>query len=139
VKILIVDDEMAALAKMKALLKPYGECTLSSSVAQALQFYKSAIENKTPFDLVTIDIKIGDADGNDLLQQINQLELKELVPAAKKIMITAVGTKENLFKAYSRGCAGFLVKPVKRDVLEQNMTALGFTNQAPEAKQEPEA
>lgn len=125
-KILIVDDEMAALTKMKALLVPYGECTLCTNAAQALQMCSRAIRGGVPFELITIDIQLGEADGNQLLERINQLEVLEHTPAAKKLMVTASGTKENLVKAYSKGCDGFLVKPVKRDAMEQKMLSLGY-------------
>ncbi|MFZ1987216.1 MAG: response regulator [Desulfatitalea sp.] len=125
-KILIVDDEMAALTKMKVLLSAFGDCTLCTNAQQALQMCAKAIQASNPFDLVTIDIHLGSADGNDLLEDINQLEIKEHSAPAKKIMVSASGTKENLVKAYSKGCDGFIVKPVQRDALEQKMLSLGY-------------
>ncbi|MDA8139483.1 MAG: response regulator [Desulfobacteraceae bacterium] len=129
-KILIIDDEMAALTKMKALLAPYGDCTLCTNAAQALQLCTKSIKAGVAFELITIDIQLGDANGNDLLEKINQLELQERAPAAKKLMVTASGTKENLVMAYSKGCNGFLVKPVKRDALEQKMLSLGYAKKS---------
>jgi CheY-like chemotaxis protein len=129
-KILIIDDEMAALTKMKALMAPYGEVTLCTNAAQALQLCAKGIKGGIPFELITIDIQLGDADGNELLEKINQLELQERSPAAKKVMVTASGTKENLVKAYSKGCDGFLVKPVMRDAMEQKMLALGYAKKS---------
>ncbi len=125
-KILIIDDEMAALTKMKVLLSAYGECVLSTNAGQALQLCSKAIITGVPFELMTIDIQIGNDSGHDLLEKINQLELRENSPAAIKIMVTATGTKENLVKAYAKGCDGFLVKPVQRDALEQKMLSLGY-------------
>jgi CheY-like chemotaxis protein len=125
-KILIVDDEMAALTKMKVLMLAYGECTLATSAMQALQLCAKAILNGTPFEVITIDIQLGDASGHDLLNAIKQLENKEHVPPSKKLMITASGTRENLMKAHAKGCDGFIVKPVMRDALEQKMLSMGF-------------
>lgn len=125
-KILIIDDEMAALAKMKVLLAPYGECKLSTDAAKALQYCEKAIENGAPFELITIDIHLGDLDGNELLEKIKQIELEANVPAAKKIMITAMGTAENLLIAHTKGCDAFIVKPVKRDAIEQKMQSFGY-------------
>jgi two-component system, chemotaxis family, chemotaxis protein CheY len=125
-RILIIDDEITALTKMKLLLAPYGECALVTNAGQAMQLVVKAIQDGRPFDLVTIDIQLGDANGHDLLESINQHEIREGVPAAKKIMVTASGTKKNLLKAYVNGCDGFLVKPVKRDALEQKLAGLGL-------------
>ena len=125
-KILIVDDEMAALTKMKVLMVPYGECTLATNAAQALQLCAKAILGGTPFEMVTIDIQLGDASGHDLLNAIKQLENNEKSPPSKKLMATASGTRENLMKAHAKGCDGFIVKPVMRDALEQKMLSMGF-------------
>ncbi len=125
-KILIVDDEMAALTKMKVLLGAFGECTLCTNSQQALQICAKAIESGRPFELITIDLHLGHADGNDLLDEINQLEIKHRAAPAKKLIITASGTKENLVKAFHKGCDGFIVKPVQRDALEQKMLAMGY-------------
>ena len=125
-KILIVDDEMAALTKMKILLGAFGDCALCTSSQQALQLCAKAIEGGRPFELITIDIHLGKADGNDLLEEINQLEAKQRSTPAKKLIVSASGTKENLVKAYQKGCDGFIVKPVQRDALEQKMLSMGY-------------
>lgn len=125
-KILIIDDEMSALTKMKVLLTPYGDCSLSTHGHQALQLCRKAIDGGVPFELITIDIQLGDTTGHDLLEKISDMEATANVRAAKKIMVTASGTKENLIKARTKGCDAFLVKPVKRDALEQKMLALGY-------------
>lgn len=129
-KILIVDDEMAALTKMKVLLAPFGECVLSTNAQQALRKCSKAIEGNVPFDLITIDIQLGTTSGHELLEQIKLMEQQQNVAAAKKVMVTASGTKENLVKAYAKGCDGFLVKPVKRDDLEQKMLAMGYVKKS---------
>lgn len=130
-KILIVDDEITALTKMKVLLSSYGDCTLSTNMGQALQLCQKAIRSGIPFDIITIDIQLGNDNGHDLLENINQMELRERTTPAKKFMVTASSTKENLVKAYSKGCDGFIVKPVKRDDLEQKMLSLGYTKRTP--------
>lgn len=129
-KILIVDDELTALTKMKVLLSTYGECTLSTNMGQALQLCQKAIRSGVPYDMITIDIQLGSENGHDLLENINQLEIREHTDPAKKFMVTASGTKENLMKAYAKGCDGFIVKPVKRDDLEQKMLSLGYTKKS---------
>ena len=115
-KILIVDDEMTVLKKMESVLLPYGECTLATSAEQALKLCAGAVGLGAPFDLITIDIHLQDSNGLDLLAALNKMEKDKAVPVAKKIMVTASGTKDNLLKAVTKGCDGFIVKPVKRDI-----------------------
>jgi CheY-like chemotaxis protein len=133
-KILIIDDEMSALTKMKVLLSPYGECTLSTHGHQALQYCSKAIEGGVHFELITIDIQLGDTTGHELMERIKKMESDARVVPARKIMITASGTKENLVRAHTKGCDGFLVKPVKRDALEQKMLSLGYVKKVATAE-----
>jgi two-component system, chemotaxis family, chemotaxis protein CheY len=123
---LIIEDEMTALIKMKAMLSAYGEGTGVTNGYQALEQCAAAIKKSAPFDLITIDIGLPKISGLKVLQAINKLEGDHHVPASKKIMVTASGTKENLIKAASSGCDGFMVKPVKKDTMEEKMAALGF-------------
>jgi CheY-like chemotaxis protein len=125
-KILIIDDEIAALTKMKALLSTYGECSMATNSNQAIQLCTKALEAQTPFNLITIDINLASESGLDILETLNNLEQQAKIPQSKKIMVTASGTKENLLKAYVKGCDGFWVKPIKRDMLEEKMIALGL-------------
>ena len=129
-KILIIDDEMPVLTKMKVLLSPYGKCTLASTAQQAIQLCTAALKENQPFELITIDIHLKEISGLDLLAAINQLENETALPSAKKLVVTAAGTKNNIIRAMIKGCDGFLVKPVKRDTLEQKLTDLGFAKPA---------
>jgi len=130
---LVIEDEMTALIKMKAMLSAYGEGTGVTNGYQALEQCAAAIKKGKPFDLIAIDIGLPKVSGLQVLQAINKLESEHQVTASKKIMVTASGTKDNLIKAASSGCNGFMVKPVKKDTLDEKMAALGF-----EKKPEPE-
>lgn len=126
-KILIIDDEITALTKMKALLHAYGDCTMTTHAEQALRLFEAATEEHAPFDLVFIDTQLSQASGFAILESLIQKETQADAATSIKIMVTASGTKANLVKAYTRGCDGFLVKPVKRDVLDEKLLGLGRT------------
>jgi CheY-like chemotaxis protein len=127
---LVIEDEMIALIKMKALLSAYGKGTGVTNGYQALEQCAAAIKKGAPFDLITIDIGLPKVSGLQVLQAINKLEIDNDIPASKKIIVTASGTKDNLVKAASGGCHDFLVKPVKKDTLEEKMAAWGFAKKA---------
>ena len=133
---LVIEDEMTALIKMKAMLSAYGEGTGVTNGYQALEQCAAAIKNGTAFDLITIDIGLPKVSGLKVLQAINKLEDDHDVPASKKIMVTASGTKDNLVKAAASGCNGFLVKPVRKDTLDEKMTALGFAKKSEKSEAE---
>ena len=125
-KTLIVDDEITVLTKMKILLGPYGECVLATTAQQAIRLCSAAIQENKPFDLITIDIHLKEVSGLDLLAAINKIENQATLPLAKKLIVTSAGTKDNIIRAMVKGCDGFLLKPVRRDVLEEKLAGLGF-------------
>ena len=125
-KILIIDDEIAALTKLKAILSDYGDCIMTTDADQGLRLFQTAIDSQSPFDLVLIDIQLAQASGLDLLAAMIDLEIQSEASHALKMMVSASGTKANLVKAFTRGCDGFLVKPVKRDVLIEKLGGLGI-------------
>jgi two-component system, chemotaxis family, chemotaxis protein CheY len=133
---LVIEDEMTALIKMKAMLSAYGQGTGVTNGYQALEQCAEAIKKGKPFDLIAIDIGLPKVSGLQVLQAINKLEKDHQIPPSKKIMVTASGTKDNLIKAASSGCDGFMVKPVKKDTLEEKMAAWGFEKK-PEPIQNP--
>lgn len=124
-KILIIDDEIAALTKMKVMLAPYGECILANSGKQAVELIKTAIMNNSYFDLITIDIELPDMNGIEILDHIKNFE-KIYSKNAIKFMVSASGTTENVINALSRQCHDFLVKPVKKDLLHQKLIKFGL-------------
>ena len=128
-RILIIDDEITALTKLKVLLVGYGECVLNTKAELSVRLFQDAIDNQTPYDLVLIDIHLAEANGLDLLETLTRMETESEIPHSIKMMVTASGTKENLMKAYAKGCDGFLVKPIKRDVLDEKMQSFGFAKQ----------
>ena len=78
-KILIIDDEITALTKMKALLSAYGDCTVTTHADQALRLFEAAIEDHAPFDLVFIAIQLSRTSGFAILESLIQMDLTMLV------------------------------------------------------------
>lgn len=125
-RILVIDDEYVALKKMKHLLDPYGDVDIASGAKQALEMYTKAYWDKRMYDLFTIDIDMPEMNGIELLERICHQEELLMVNPAKKIMVTAESTAENLAKAYKKKSDDFVVKPVLKHILDKKLDKLGF-------------
>ena len=125
-RILVVDDEFVALAKLIALLEPYGECQAATNGAQAMEFFSKAIQAGKPYDLVTLDIQMPDLNGLDALGCMVQREKASPATPARKIVISAAPRRANVSRAAQYGCDGFLVKPVSREALVALLAKLGL-------------
>ncbi len=122
-RILLIDDESVALTKLGLMLAGTGDCDKAASGIQATERFVQAIGDNQPYDLVTIDIELPDITGLDLLDRFCELERKNGIRPAKKIMITAHSKVDYVVKARSR-CDAFLVKPLRKAALIEKIEEL---------------
>jgi two-component system chemotaxis response regulator CheY len=122
-KILLIDDEPIALTKLELMLTNVGNCHTAVNGIQATEHFVRSINENQPYDLVTIDIELPDITGFDLLDRFCELEEKNSIPPAKKIMVTAHSKVEYVVKARDK-CDAFLVKPIRKATLLEKVHAL---------------
>jgi DNA-binding NtrC family response regulator len=107
--LLLVDDDRHLLESMADWLRSQGHAV---DTAERFADAQRAID-KTPYDLVLTDIRLGEADGLDLLTHCRQKR-----PDTTVILITGYGTVETAVEAIRAGAFDFLTKPLIDDELE---------------------
>ena len=128
-KILIVDDEKISRTILSAKMKKMGDCVAADSSAQALVELEKAEKEGTAFDLITLDVSMPGMDGRHMLQHIRRKEIEAKIPKEERVKILMVTARMNMntIKDCIRlGCNGYLVKPVTRYQLLQNLEKMGF-------------
>ena len=99
--VLIVDDEAAPRAALTQILRQDFHILTAENARAAL-----AVLDDHGVDLVTLDLKLPDCSGSDLLNDIkrthNEIEV---------IMVTAYGSLQSAMDCIRHGAAGFLLKP----------------------------
>ena len=107
-RILIVDDEEKFARILAMSLKKAGHAAFeTSSPYEAIE-----LANKSSYDLVLSDIRMPQMDGLELIEQ-----LKERLPEADLIMMTAFGTLDSAITAMRLGVSDYLLKPFKTEQL----------------------
>ena len=107
-RILIVDDEEKFARILAMSLKKEGHAAFdTSSPYEAIE-----LANKSAYDLVLSDIRMPQMDGLELIEQ-----LKERLPDADFIMMTAFGTLDSAITAMRLGVSDYLLKPFKTEQL----------------------
>ena len=108
-KILVAeDDEMSYLLLTKLLNKVSLEIIRARTGSEAIE----ACRKHTDLDLVLMDIKMPEMDGDEATRQIRQFDSKVVI-----ISQTAYGLSGDREKALQSGCNEYLPKPLQKEAL----------------------
>ena len=117
--LLVIDDEAGPRDALKVILRPFFNIQTAESASAAID-----VLNSKPIDLITLDQKLPDRQGIDLLQ-----EIKHHHASVEVIIITGYGSLKSAMEGIRYGAAGYLLKPF-------NVTELlSLVNQTLEKKQ----
>jgi two-component system chemotaxis response regulator CheY len=128
-KILITEDDFVSRKLVNTFLAPLGEVDIAANGQEAFMAVKMAIDNNQPYDLICLDILMPEVDGIMTLKKIRQLEAQKGVnpeKLSKIIMTSGVSDKKYVVAAVQANCNGFLVKPIDKDRLFDEIRKLGF-------------
>ena len=130
--ILIVDDEKISRTILTSKLRKLGSCVAVDSSQKALEELEKSKKEGTPYDLITLDVSMPGMDGRHMLQHIRRKEIEAKIPKenrVKVLMVTARMNMNTIKECIRMGCNGYLVKPVSRYQLLQNLEKMGFDTQ----------
>ena len=99
--VLVVDDETGPRDALKVILRPFFTIHSAENAKSALQVLK-----ERHIDLITLDQKLPDRQGIDLLQDIKQ-DYADI----EVIIITGYGSLKSAMEGIRYGAAGYLLKP----------------------------
>lgn len=128
-KILIAEDDFVSRKLLNLLLSPLGEVDIAANGNEAFIAVKMAFENNQPYDLICLDILMPETDGIVALKKIRQMEAQKGINPEKRskiIMTSAVSDKKYVMAAVQANCDGFLVKPINKDRLYNEINKHGF-------------
>ncbi|WP_028972777.1 response regulator [Spirochaeta cellobiosiphila] len=123
-RILIVDDDSVTRKVLTSLLFEVGDCDSASNGEEAIEAVKRSMEEGKPYKLICMDIMMPSLDGQETLQTIRTLEEDKDIPVidrAHVFMITALSDAANVMKAFGERCDAYLVKPIEKDKLFQEL------------------
>ncbi len=111
-KVLIIDDEAAILDLMTKLCRSLGH------EVQPYQTGKEGVAalQKSPPDLMIVDLRIGDMNGLHIIQQCDQE-----FPDMPIIMVTGYGSVETAVEAMKLGAFDYLTKPFELEDLRRTI------------------
>ena len=108
-KILVIDDHKNIRASLKMALDNEGaSITEAENVAEALKKIgpKETLQDKLPYDLILLDIRLPDGSGLSILKLLSEQGV-----ASKVIMISGEGTISDAYQATQLGAFDYIEKP----------------------------
>lgn len=99
--VLIIDDEVGPRDALKIVLQPFCTIRCAENARTALELLR-----KEPIDLITLDQKLPDRPGLELLQ-----EIKRDYSDIEVVIVTGYGSLKSAMEGIRHGAASYLLKP----------------------------
>jgi len=103
-KVLLVDDHPLVLSALQQVIQTVGNGTQVVGVDSAAAA-RAALKADADFDLVLLDLALGDADGFDVL-----VEFRAAYPAVPVVVVSASDRASDVIRAIDSGAMGFVPK-----------------------------
>lgn len=103
-KVLLVDDHPLVLTALQAVIQSIGSDTTVVGVDSAAGA-RATLAEDGDFDLVLLDLALGDADGFDVL-----VEFRAAYPAVPVVVVSASERASDVIRAIDSGAMGFVPK-----------------------------
>ena len=113
---LIVDDDFISRKLMLKYLRSYCECDVAVSGDEARTAFQLAWNEKSPYELIFLDIVIPGQNGLEVLKYIREYEVeKNVAEPVKIVMISGLDDQNQVKYAYKNNCDSYLIKPINHD------------------------
>lgn len=110
-KVLLVDDHPLILSALKSVIEGMGDGAVVVGAASAKEA-RETLAADPDFDLVLLDLALGDAHGFDVL-----VEFRAQYPAVPVVVVSASDRSSDVIHAVDLGAMGFVPKRASNDTL----------------------
>ena len=110
-KVLLIDDHPLILSALQSVIEGLGSDTTVVGASSA-RVARETLRADPDFDLVLLDLHLGDADGFDVLA-----EFRAAYPALPVVVVSASDRSSDVIKAIDAGAMGFVPKRATNDTL----------------------
>ena len=121
---LVVEDDLTSRTLLQNMLKPYGTIDVAVNGREAVEMFGRALREQDTYDLACVDIMMPEMDGHATLKAFRDMEGEynlDEADAVRVIMTTSLADLENVQQAIEKRCDSYLVKPIQKDRLLQEL------------------
>ena len=124
---LVIDDRDTNRLLLLKFLAPWMEGDAAADGENGVEAFKEAFQQGKPYQLICLDVMMPGMDGHEALAKIRQFEKDAQIPEpdqVKILMTTAVDSPNSIHGATELGANGYLVKPVRKTNLIEELEKL---------------
>lgn len=131
-KILVTEDDFTSRKIIKLMLSRFGQVDIAVNGEEAIEAVTLSFdgEKPEPYDLICMDIMMPEVDGMEATKRIRKIEKEKGIPLNNEaviIMTTALNDPKTVIKSlYKCGATSYLVKPVQKQSLENELRKQGL-------------
>jgi DNA-binding NarL/FixJ family response regulator len=112
-KVLLVDDHPLILSALQAVIEGLGDGVKVVGVGSA-QAARDTLKQDPAFDMVLLDLQLGDANGFEVLA-----ELREVYPSLPVVVVSASDRASDVIRSIDMGAMGFVPKRASNETLSE--------------------
>ncbi len=122
--VLCIDDNATNRMILSKMISSFGcYVVTASSGKEGIELLRQSKHSKQPFNIVFIDMQMPELDG---AQTTRAIKRDDEISSIKIIILTSIGQRGDAKLCQEIGCAGYLLKPVRRaDLLEIMRAVIG--------------
>ncbi len=113
-KVLLIDDHPLILTALQKVIEGIGTHVSVVGASSARAAREALAADAEGFDLMLLDLRLGDADGFDLL-----IELRAAWPAVPVVVVSASDRSADVIRAIDLGAMGFVPKRASNEILQE--------------------
>ena len=110
-KVLLIDDHPLILSALQAVITGLSDGVFVTGVGSATAA-RAKMQQSSDYDMVLLDLSLGDTDGFDLL-----VELRSTYPAVPVVVVSASERASDVIRAIDLGAMGFVPKRSSTEAL----------------------
>lgn len=128
-KILIAESDFVCRRLLQNILSANGQCDIAVDGQEVIEAFKSAHQEKAPYDLLCLDILLPENDGFQIWNSIRAFEKKHGITGAngvKIIMSSVLDNFRDVQLSFQEECEAYLAKPITKEKLDETLQQFGL-------------